>query len=37
MALHNVVILIQLALNKNKIHYYYKTFLEKFWYELAKK
>ena len=34
---HNVVILITSVLNKDKNHYYYKIFLEKCSYQLAKK
>ena len=37
LTLHNVIILIKSALNKNKNHYYSKVFLEKFSYQLAKK
>ena len=35
--LHNVVTLIKSVLNKDKNHYYYKKFLEKCSYQLAKK
>ena len=35
--LHNVVILVKSVLNKDKKHYYYKIFLEKCLYQLAKK
>ena len=35
--LHNVIILIKSVLNKDKNHYYYKIFLEKCSYQLAKK
>ena len=35
--LHNVVILIKSVLNKDQNHYYYKIFLEKCSYQLAKK
>ena len=34
--LHNVIILIKSVLNKDKNHYYYKTFLRKCSYQLAK-
>ena len=34
---HNVIILIKSVLNKDKNHYYYKIFLEKCSYQLAKK
>ena len=37
LTLHNVIILIELVLNKDKYHYYYKMFLEKCSYQLAKK
>ena len=37
LTLHNVVILIQSLLNKNKNHYYYNVFLERCLYQLAKK
>ena len=37
LTLHNVIILIKLVPNKDKNHYYYKIFLEKFSYQLAKK
>ena len=37
LTLHNVVILIKTVLNKDKNHFYYKIFLEKFSYQLAKK
>ena len=37
LTLHNVIILIKSVLNKNKSHYYYKTFLEKCSYQLAEK
>ena len=33
---HNVIILIKSVLNKDKNHLYYKTFLEKCSYQLAK-
>ena len=36
MTLHNVIILIKSGLNKDKNHYYYKIFLEKCSYQLAK-
>ena len=35
--LHNFIILIKLVLSKDKNHYYYKIFLEKCSYQLAKK
>ena len=35
--LHNVIIHIQSVLNKDKNHYYYKLFLEKYSYQVAKK
>ena len=35
--LHNVIILIKSVLNKDKKHYYYKIFLKKCLYQLAKK
>ena len=35
--LHNVIIHIKSVLNKDKNHYYYKIFLEKCLYQLAKK
>ena len=35
--MHNVIIHIKSALNKDKNHYYYKIFLEKCSYQLAKK
>ena len=37
LTLHNVIIQIKSVLNKDKNHYYCKTFLEKFSYQLAKK
>ena len=37
LTLHNVVILINLVLNEDKNYYYYKIFLEKCSYQLAKK
>ena len=37
LSLHNVIIHIKSVLNKNKNHYYYKIFLEKCLYQLAKK
>ena len=37
LTLHNVIILIKSVLNENKNHYYYKIFLEKGLYQLAKK
>ena len=37
LTLHNIVILIQSLLNKNKNHYYYNVFLERCLYQLAKK
>ena len=37
LTLHNVIILIKSVLNKDKNHYYYKIFLEKCSYQLAKK
>ena len=37
MTLHIVIIHIKLVLNKDKNHYYYKIFLEKYSYELAEK
>ena len=37
LTLHNVVILIKTVLNKDKNHFYYKIFLEKSSYQLAKK
>ena len=37
LSLHNVIIHIKSVLNKNKNHYYYKIFLEKYLYQLAKK
>ena len=36
LTLHNVIILIKSVLNKDKKHYYYKIFLEKCSYQLAK-
>ena len=36
LTLHNVIIHIKSVLNKNKNHYYYKIFLEKYLYQLAK-
>ena len=36
LTLHNVIILIKSALNKQKNHYYYKISLEKCSYQLAK-
>ena len=36
LALHNVIIHIKSFLNKDKNHYYYKIFLEKCSYQLAK-
>ena len=35
--LHNFIIHIKLVINKDKNHYYYKMFLEKCSYQLAKK
>ena len=37
LTLHNVIIHIKSVLNKDKNHYYYKIFLEKCSYQLAKK
>ena len=37
LTLHDAVILIKSVLNNDKNHYYYKIFLEKFHYQLAKK
>ena len=37
LTLHNVIMLIKSVLNKDKNHYYYKIFLEKCTYQLAKK
>ena len=37
LTLHNVTIIIKSVLNKDKNHYYYKIFLEKCSYQLAKK
>ena len=37
LTLHNVVILIKSVLNKDKNYYYYKIFLGKYSYQLAKK
>ena len=37
LTLHNVIMLIKSVLNKDKIHYYYKIFLEKCSYHLGKK
>ena len=37
LTLHDAVILIKSVLNNDKNHYYYKIFLEKFPYQLAKK
>ena len=37
LTLHNVVILIKTVLTKDKNHFSYKIFLEKFSYQLAKK
>ena len=37
LTLHNVIITIRTVLNKNKNHYYYKIFLEKWPYQLDKK
>ena len=37
MTLHNVTVHIKSVINKDKNHYYYKIFLEKCSYELAKK
>ena len=37
LSLHNVIMLIKSVLNKDKNHYYYKIFLEKCSYQLAKK
>ena len=37
LTLHNVIILIKSALNKDQNHYCYKIFLEKCSYQLAKK
>ena len=36
LSLHNIIILIKSALNKDKNHYYYKIFLEKSSYQIAK-
>ena len=35
--LHNVIIIIQSVLNKNKNYYYYKIFLEKCSYQFFRK
>ena len=32
LSLHNVIKLIKLDFNKNKVHYYYYIFLEKFYF-----
>ena len=37
LTLHNVIIFMKSVLNKDKNHYYYKIFLEKCSYQLAKK
>ena len=37
LTLHNVIIHIKSVLSKDKKHYYYKTFLEKCSYQLAKR
>ena len=37
LTLHNVIIHIKSVLNKDKNHYYFKIFLEKYSYQLAKK
>ena len=37
LTLHNFIILMKSVLNKDKNHYYYKIFLEKGSYQLAKK
>ena len=37
LTLHNIIILIKLALNKDQNHFYYETFLENFSNQLAKK
>ena len=37
LTLLNVIIPIKSVLNKDKNHYYYKIFLEKYWYQLARK
>ena len=37
LTLHNVIILIKSVLNKDQNHYYYKIFLQKCSYQLAKK
>ena len=37
LTLHNVIILIESFLNKDKNHYYNKIFLEKFSYQLFEK
>ena len=37
LTLHNVIIFIKSILHKDKNHYYYKIFLEKCLYQLAKK
>ena len=37
LTLYNVVIHFKSVLNKDKHHHYYKIFLEKFLYQLAKK
>ena len=37
LSFHNVIILIKSVLNKDQNHYYYKIFLEKGSYQLAKK
>ena len=34
---HNVIIIIKSVLNKDESHYYYKIFLERYSYQLAKK
>ena len=36
LTLHNVIILIKSVLNKDKIHYYYRIFVKKCLYQLAK-
>ena len=35
--LHNVIIFIKSVLNKDKIHYHYQIFLEKWLYQSAKR
>ena len=37
LTLHSVIILLKSVLNKDKNHYYYRIFLEKCSYQLAKK